>query len=824
MKRFTVFSSLVVLVLVVAETGLATPITGQWYWQHPLPQGGTLYDVAYYDASHAVAVGDDGTVIDYSGNLWPWGGETERDGVQTRLFGVAYASASTAVAVGEDGVILKGWGYSYAKVASGTAERLEEISFGDATHGMVVGANGVILFTDDGGLHWLSLSSGTSADLLDVCMIDASTATVVGSAGTILRTTDGGATWVPQSSGISTSLVAVDCIDASTCVAVGPGAVILRTTDSGANWQIVPAPVPSMFDLCDVTFAGANKGFAVGRAEGSAPDYLNLSVILPTSDAGATWSSHITFSSEGSMPWAVSFMNDDNGFIVGDNGAVYGTTDGGASWSLSAGSASGARATGVDIADGAVFPSDSIIVAVAPSATSGTAQSTTILRSANQGYNWTSVGVPGYRLFDVTFADPTTAYAVGGGVTSLEMYAVVFKSVDAGATWTQVYEEFCFPGKPDCAPAELYAVDFGDATTGIAVGFGGGVLLPGLTPFQSGVLCDLYGVYMPTPSTAVAVGGGGAVLLSNDAGASWLLVESGTTNTLRDVWFASPTTGFAVGDSGTVLLTTDGGLTWGNRWEGETTEMFTAVAFDPQGWLGYVIAARGVAFGTADFGASWWEETTVAANLLDLTMVSDYQCVAVGSGQAVVRRSLPQTVAVLIKSFVASIGARGVRLEWSLSTDEFIAGFRVYRDGVSLDPDLIPANATSYSDDKVSPGRSYEYVLAAVREDGSEVRSPVTTIGVPGVETALEQNWPNPFNPTTTIAFSLPSPKRVRLDVFDVNGRRVVTLASGVMPAGRHEVEWKGMNAGGQPVGSGVYFYRLQTDERILTRRMVLLK
>ncbi|RMI09492.1 MAG: T9SS C-terminal target domain-containing protein [Calditrichaeota bacterium] len=89
----------------------------------------------------------------------------------------------------------------------------------------------------------------------------------------------------------------------------------------------------------------------------------------------------------------------------------------------------------------------------------------------------------------------------------------------------------------------------------------------------------------------------------------------------------------------------------------------------------------------------------------------------------------------------------------------------------------------------------------------------------------LEQNYPNPFNPSTTIAFSLPHASRITLQVFDITGRKIRTLMSGQLPAGTHQVEWDGRDDAGQLVGSGVYFYQLQTGEGFTqVKRMVLLK
>jgi hypothetical protein len=90
---------------------------------------------------------------------------------------------------------------------------------------------------------------------------------------------------------------------------------------------------------------------------------------------------------------------------------------------------------------------------------------------------------------------------------------------------------------------------------------------------------------------------------------------------------------------------------------------------------------------------------------------------------------------------------------------------------------------------------------------------------------ALGANYPNPFNPSTTIAYEIPSATtRASLVVYDVRGARVRTLFEGTAKPGRHLVAWDGRNDAHDPVASGVYFYRLSTPARSLTRKMVLLK
>lgn len=89
---------------------------------------------------------------------------------------------------------------------------------------------------------------------------------------------------------------------------------------------------------------------------------------------------------------------------------------------------------------------------------------------------------------------------------------------------------------------------------------------------------------------------------------------------------------------------------------------------------------------------------------------------------------------------------------------------------------------------------------------------------------ALRPNYPNPFNPATTIEYALPRSVPVRLEVFDLLGRPVATLVNGMQTAGTHQVVWDGTNDRGEPAASGLYFYRLTAGEHRETRKMLFLK
>ena len=95
--------------------------------------------------------------------------------------------------------------------------------------------------------------------------------------------------------------------------------------------------------------------------------------------------------------------------------------------------------------------------------------------------------------------------------------------------------------------------------------------------------------------------------------------------------------------------------------------------------------------------------------------------------------------------------------------------------------------------------------------------------GIPS-EFILSQNFPNPFNPNTSIGFHLPSSGRAGLTIYDIRGRRVTRLLNGELKKGFHTVNWNGLDERGRAVASGIYFYVLDSKGVIARKKMVLIR
>ena len=186
--------------------------------------------------------------------------------------------------------------------------------------------------------------------------------------------------------------------------------------------------------------------------------------------------------------------------------------------------------------------------------------------------------------------------------------------------------------------------------------------------------------------------------------------------------------------------------------------------------------------------------------------------------------------------FTAVAQKTSALLAWSTATEVNNYGFEVERSGMSntglgtmnwqkfgFVAGAGTSNAPheySFTDKNVPPGR-YTYRLKQIDRDGSFKYSQSVEVEV---ETAphifsLSQNYPDPFNPTTNITYSLRSDGNVRLVVYDILGSEVGVLVNGVQTAGSHQVIFSGSN-----LGSGIYFYKLESSGQTIIKKMILMK
>jgi hypothetical protein len=187
-----------------------------------------------------------------------------------------------------------------------------------------------------------------------------------------------------------------------------------------------------------------------------------------------------------------------------------------------------------------------------------------------------------------------------------------------------------------------------------------------------------------------------------------------------------------------------------------------------------------------------------------------------------------QPVSAVISFFDARPSEGGVTLRAEFRSNLGVEAVNVYRGVGDGDVRLIETvygggESFAYVDRTARPGETYTYQIG-VRDPDGEFLSPTVKVTVAGLGVALDQNVPNPFNPTTTISFTLPQRELVTLSIYDAAGTLVRTLVNEVRGYGKNEVTWDGRDNAGATVGSGVYFYRLTAGKFSESKKMVMLK
>lgn len=187
--------------------------------------------------------------------------------------------------------------------------------------------------------------------------------------------------------------------------------------------------------------------------------------------------------------------------------------------------------------------------------------------------------------------------------------------------------------------------------------------------------------------------------------------------------------------------------------------------------------------------------------------------------------------AKLLADFQAGFEESGVRIEWSMLETADNLFFHISRSAgggpfeqvssVEIErgrPDYL------FVDDAVDPFHRYRYRLEFEYEGVRYFLTETEEIDAAAPRAALAQNVPNPFNPVTRISFFIPGETDVRINIFDVSGRRVRELVSKRMTAGTHTVEWDGLDSSGGTSASGVYFYRFSAGSTTISKKMILLR
>ena len=221
----------------------------------------------------------------------------------------------------------------------------------------------------------------------------------------------------------------------------------------------------------------------------------------------------------------------------------------------------------------------------------------------------------------------------------------------------------------------------------------------------------------------------------------------------------------------------------------------------------------------------WWKTTSTFWQIYDADNITSWQ-------KGVFENILNYPLPVELSSFTAQTTTNDeVFLKWIIQTSVNNYGFDIERNSGSDSSTWVNigfvegiSNSTfpveyNFTDKSYREGTKTNYRLKMVDNDGTYEYSNIVEVLTLPQSFSLEQNFPNPFNPSTKIRFSLPHSANIKLEVFNVLGEKVSDLIDADMDAGNHEIEFSASN-----LASGLYIYRLSTKDFVDVKKMVVTK
>ena len=449
-----------------------------------------------------------------------------------------------------------------------------------------------------------------------------------------------------------------------------------------------------------------------------------------------------------------------------------------------------------------------------------------ILKTTNSGSTWSKISadtIPGLKA--VCFTSLNVGFAAG-------YQNFLMKTTDGGSSWTKIII--------DTKLWYFNNIEFWDANNGIVVSYpssiyyttdGGTTWTPGF-----GLKHSVEDICYADANTLFLVGSDERIYKSTNGGFFWTEVDTGAAQlSFLGVEFYNSNYGIVTGEDGKILVTTNSGTDWITSNTGGSGLMRAAHIINEQS--AYVVGTPEQVFKTTNGGINWVSDfngaNTIA--LYKIKFTANQVGLICGSGGKFLINT-DYVVPVELTSFTAAADGNEVHISWTTQTELNNSGFEIYRLTHGTDwkkITFIPGYGSStepkdyfYTDRDVKNG-NYFYQLKQIDYNGRYEFSDVISVDVTTpVEYSLEQNFPNPFNPTTVIRYQLPVAGNVTLKVYDVLGNEVATLVDEEKPAGIYEVEFSSHSGspGISDLKSGIYFYELRTEKYVSVKKMILIK
>lgn len=532
----------------------------------------------------------------------------------------------------------------WSKQQSETTNQLNSIWLNSKDDGFIVGAEGLLLKTTNGGNDWQKQSI-TNENLTKIHFIDSNNGYILGENNTYLQTNDGGNTWINRTNSLETGLLAISYLNSQNGIAIGgsrDSMIIYKTSDGGVTWENFSMILNKYISSPVLHYQNLERMALVYR-------YISYNHVLCSNDSGKTWAETkvVTNRYYGGVGSNYSmFVDSTTGYLLGNDGMtsiyysyIYKTTDGGRNWQ-------GVSNGKLPVLFNLYFVDSNNGYAIGyTSWYRGDDRPCGVYKTTDGGTSWERKLVPlDYKLTGLFFVDEQIGTLIGKN-------GLILKTENAGtiidtSEWKLVYQE-----TDPIHYSQFRSVDF--LTNNIAISVGGGLvrtkdtgkhwtssLSPGGNDISfynadygisvSGVGTiysttnggndwstyqfpedfenymrwkTLNGVSYIDKQNIIVIAIEGAIVRSSDGGASWSVINSGTTADLKDVLFVNSEVGYIVGNNGVILKSVDRGYSWSHL-SVNTSESLLGVYFSNVD-NGFIVGSNGTILETTDAGQNW---------------------------------------------------------------------------------------------------------------------------------------------------------------------------------------------------------------------------
>lgn len=562
--------------LLSISTNLAYSQSG-WFWQNPYPIGYNLYSI--FDAGNNVlySSGFNGAVLKSTNSGLNW--EIKYTGTLEDFLSCYFINENIGYLVGTKILKTTNGGNNW-EIQFGEYNFFNSCAFYNSIIGMAVGRNGIIYRTIDGGKEWVPVNNTSiGLNLIKVNCIDSSTFIVASDRDKVLRTTNLGNNWDSTSLDADYKILTMDIISPNIGLIISqkhhfiyPRERYWKTTNSGINWILI-SEVQGNTDKKNLQLVNENTG------------YLHDSrAFYRTTNGGIGWDRFITGTAVDL--YGLNFSNTSTGYLVGYNGEMEKSTNGGLNWNILSHNATDRRLWQI------FFLNNNLGYTVGIDGT--------VLATVNGGINWIKLNFPvSINLRCLYFINGSTGFVAGNSNGN------IYKTTNGGISWQTKSSE----------ANSVSGIYFVDQNIGFACGYPGIILKTTnggdnwTTKFSGGNI-SLLDIMFTSFNTGY-VGAGGSVLKTTNSGENWIQLGQGL-GYFGSIDFVSDDTGYVCNSNGEIYKTYNGGLNWILK-DTRVSNLFSIDFLNS--YTGYAVGQKIIK--TTNGGDNW-----VTLNLFDDTFYS----------------------------------------------------------------------------------------------------------------------------------------------------------------------------------------------------------